>query len=111
MRKTALAVMAALCLSVISGLAAEQPRVAPPPLRVEAPTLQPSRAHVWVPGYWKWAGVNYAWVEGRWVKTKPNRAWVPGVWEQVGNHWAWKRGYWKKIETGKPKAAKTKKKK
>ena len=110
MRKIALAVTAVLCLAVMSGLAADEPRVGPPPLRVEAPTLKPGPNHVWVPGYWKWAGVKYAWVEGRWVKAKAGRTWVPGTWEQVGNRWVWKRGDWKKIETGEPKAGKKKKK-
>jgi hypothetical protein len=81
----------------LSGLAIGQPRVAPPPQRVEAPTLQPSPNHVWVPGYWKWAGVNYEWIEGRWVKAKKNRVWVPGTWEQVGARWVWKPGKWEKI--------------
>ncbi len=110
MRKTALAVMVVLCLTTMSGFAGDRPRVGPPPLRFEALTLQPSPKHVWVPGYWKWAGVNYAWIEGRWIKTKPNRAWAPGIWAQVGNHWVWKPGKWTKIGTGEPKAAKKKKK-
>lgn len=111
MRKTALFALAAVCLMTVSGLAADQPRVGPPPLRVESPTLRPSPVHVWVPGYWKWKAVNYDWVEGRWAKAKKGREWVPGTWEQVGSRWIWKAGKWKKIETGKPKAVKAKKKK
>lgn len=111
MRKTALFVVAAFCLLMASGLAAEQPRIGPPPLRVESPTLQPSPAHVWVSGYWKWKGVNYEWTEGRWVKAKKGRKWVPGTWEQVGSRWVWNAGSWKKIETGEPKAVQKDKKK
>jgi hypothetical protein len=110
MRRTALVILAALFLSVVAAYGGDQPRMGPPPLRAEAPTLQPSRHHVWVPGFWKWASVNYVWAEGRWVKAKPNRAWAPGTWEQVGNHWAWKRGYWMKIETGKTEPGKKKRK-
>jgi hypothetical protein len=103
MRKTALAVLAVLFLMALSGLADDQPRIGPPPLRTEAPTLQPSPNHVWVPGYWKWAGVNYEWVDGRWVKAKKDRVWVPGTWERAGARWAWKPGKWVKPESLKPK--------
>jgi hypothetical protein len=109
MRKTAWAVMAALLLLALSGLAGEDPRVGPPPLRTEAPTLQPSQNHVWAQGYWKWSGVNYEWVDGRWIKAKKNREWVPGTWGQVGNRWVWKRAAWKKIETPESLAKKAKK--
>jgi hypothetical protein len=109
MRKTAWVVMSVLCLGAISGLAGEQPRVAPPPLRQEAQTLRPSPAHVWIPGYWKWASFNYQWVDGRWVKAKPNRIWVPGVWEPVGNRWVWKPGHWEKVKADGLKADNRKK--
>jgi hypothetical protein len=59
-----------------------------------------------IPGYWKWAGVNYEWVDGRWVKAKKNRVWVPGTWERVGARWAWTPGKWVKPDSGKPKHAK-----
>ncbi len=105
MRKTALALMGALFLAALAGLAVGQPRVGPPPPRVEAPTLQPGPNHVWIPGYWKWAGVNYEWTDGRWVKAKKGRVWVPGTWERAGARWAWKSGKWAKPESGKPKRA------
>lgn len=108
MRKTALALLGALFLMALSGLAIAQPRVGPPPHRVEAPTLQPGPNHVWVSGYWKWAGVNYEWVDGRWVKAKKNRVWVPGTWNQVGARWVWKPGKWAKPEKPKPEGEKTK---
>lgn len=108
MRKTALALLGALFLLALAGLATAQPRVAPPPPRVEAPTLQPSPNHVWIPGYWKWAGINYEWIDGRWAKAKKNRVWVPGTWERVGARWAWKPGKWAKPEKAKPKGGKAK---
>jgi hypothetical protein len=98
MKKTALAILVAFLLTIVSGYAAPKPRIAPPPLRVEVITVRPSPNHVWVAGYWKWAGVNYVWVESRWVKVKPNKAWVPGNWKQVGSYWAWTPGRWEKIK-------------
>jgi hypothetical protein len=108
MKKTALAILAAFFLTIVSGYAAAKPRNAPPPLRVEVIVVQPSPHHVWVAGYWKWSGVNYAWVEGRWVKVKPNKAWAPGNWKLLGSYWAWTPGRWEKIDTGEPKPVKKK---
>ncbi len=120
MKKTVFTLLAVFILAAASAVAADQkPRVGPPPLRVESPTLQPSPNHVWIPGYWKWAGINYDWVEGRWVKAKKNKVWVPGTWEENGSYWVWKPGKWTKVkksdgpESGKEakKAEKTKEKK
>lgn len=110
MRRTAWALLGALLLLTAAGLAADdQPRVGPPPPRNEARTLQPSPAHVWLPGYWKWAGINYEWAEGRWAKGKKGKVWVPGTWAQTGAHWTWKGGKWAKPEKDKPASEKPKK--
>jgi hypothetical protein len=102
MRRTAWALLAVFWLMTASGLAADdQPRFAPPPARTEARTLQPSPTHIWISGYWKWAGINYEWVEGRWIKGKKDKLWVPGTWEQTGAHWTWKPGKWAKPEKDK----------
>jgi len=98
MRKTSWAVLVILGLAVVSALADDPPRMGPPPLRNEARTLQPGPEHVWIPGYWKWGGINYEWVDGRWVKGKKGKVWVPGTWEQAGSHWAWRSGKWVKPE-------------
>jgi hypothetical protein len=108
MRKTVLALLGALSLMALAVMATAQPRVAPPPQRVEAPTLQPSPNHVWIPGYWKWAGVNYEWNDGRWVKAKKNRVWVPGIWERSGARWVWKPGKWAKPEKPRREGGKAK---
>ena len=108
MKKTACVVLAVFFFTLVSAYAGTKPRIAPPPLRVEFMKIRPTPNHVWVAGYWKWAGVNYAWVEGRWVKAKPNRAWVPGNWKLVGSYWAWTPGRWEKVKTDKPKPAKKK---
>lgn len=105
MRKTAWALMGVFLLMALAGLAIGQPRVPPPPPRAEAPTLQPSPGHIWVPGYWKWTGVNYEWTDGRWIKGKKDRIWVPGTWEQAGARWVWKPGKWGKIPKPGSKAA------
>ncbi|HDT13057.1 MAG TPA: hypothetical protein ENO03_01745 [Candidatus Aminicenantes bacterium] len=109
MRRTVWALAAALVLAAASGLAGEDPKFGPPPLRDEAPTLQPSPNHVWIEGYWKWGGINYEWVEGRWVKGKKGKVWTPGTWEQVGVRWVWKPGKWTKPEAEKKAASKGKK--
>jgi hypothetical protein len=85
MKKTALAVVAVFFMAVLSGYAGTKPRIAPPPPRVDVVPDSPTPYHVWIAGYWKWAGVNYVWVEGRWVKPKPGKAWVPGKWVKKGS--------------------------
>ncbi len=110
MKKTALVLMAAFFLTIVSATAATKPRIAPPPLRVEVITVQPGPHHVWVAGYWKWSSINYTWIEGRWVKAKANRTWVPGNWKRMGSFWAWTRGHWEKIASSEPKLQKKKKK-
>lgn len=110
MKRTFFALLAVFFLAAALAAADAKPRVAPPPLRVEAATLQPSPAHVWIPGYWKWAGINYEWVEGRWVKGKPGRTWVAGTWEHKGSYWAWKPGKWQKDKKDAAKEAKKGKK-
>lgn len=111
MKKTAFVLLAVFVLAAASGVAADQkPRVGPPPLRVESPTLQPSPNHVWMPGYWKWAGINYEWVEGRWVKAKKDKVWVPGTWEPNGSFWVWKPGKWTKVKSEAPEGVKKAKK-
>jgi hypothetical protein len=96
MRKTVWAAAAVLVIVAAWALAGEDPLFPPPPLRTEAPTLQPSPKHVWIPGYWKWGGINYEWMDGRWVKGKKGKVWTPGAWEQVGVRWVWKPGKWTK---------------
>ena len=110
MKRTACVVLAVFFFSFLSAYAAGKPRIAPPPLRVEEVKTRPTPSHVWVAGYWKWAGVNYVWVEGRWVVAKRGKTWVPGTWEHRGSFWVWKPGRWEKIQTGEPKASKKKKK-
>ena len=103
MRKIAFALLSLCLFAALAGLAAAQPRVGPPPPRLETPTLRPSPGHVWATGYWKWTGFNYEWLDGRWIKAKKNRVWVDGSWQQVGNRWVWKAGKWVKPQKLAPK--------
>jgi hypothetical protein len=107
MRKIALAVLGLVLFSALAVSAAAQPRVGPPPPRIEAPTLQPSQNHIWITGNWKWTGINYEWVDGRWIKAKKGKVWVAGTWEQVGARWVWKPGEWVKPKPPKPPKPKT----
>jgi hypothetical protein len=59
---------------------------APPPLREEFVIERPSPHHVWISGYWHWAGHRYVWVRGHWVR--PPRAGV--VW--VAPHFEHRHG-------------------
>ena len=53
----------------------------PPPPQSEVIIVQPSPAHVWVPGHWAWRAPRraYVWVPGHWVvPAGPRHVWVPG---------------------------------
>jgi len=75
MKKTACAVLAVFFLALVSAGRHQKPRVPPPPLRVEAPTLQPSPAHVWFPGLLEMEGhqiTSGSKAAGRWqARTRP----------------------------------------
>ncbi len=98
MRKDIRVALAALAL--VAGLAAPalaQPPYAPvPPLRAEVVPPPPGARYVWVPGYWRWNGVRYAWERGRYLlRPTRYRAWVPAHWAQRGGGWAWVGGHWR----------------
>lgn len=83
---------------------AELPRAAPkevftdsePPDPVyEAAPPAPSRAHVWTPGFWDWAGTRWSWRAGMWrprigglVYAAPHYEVVNGRVVYVRPHWA-----------------------
>lgn len=75
----------------------EQPvRMAPPSPYSEYPGYSPVVGHVWVTGYWNWAGVRYVWVPGRWEAPRPGYLWVPHRWERDGDHWRRHGGRWER---------------
>src|SRR5262245_38427531 len=52
---------------------------APPtlPFQVDFAPPRPSRAHVWVPGYWTWESNTYTWVSGAWLPPPgPAAIWI-----------------------------------
>ncbi len=63
-------------------------QIAPPQLRVEVPPPAPSGNHVWVPGYWSFAGGQYVWVSGSYVVApQPTARWVPARWVLRDGAW------------------------
>jgi hypothetical protein len=44
--------------------------LAPPP-RAEVPPPSPSANSVWIPGSWRWNGVEHVWDAGRWEAPRP----------------------------------------
>ena len=66
----------------------------PPPVpRVEGIVVaRPGR--VWVPGYWGWTGVRYAWRGGYWTFARPGYRYRPARWVRTGPAWRFHAGYW-----------------
>lgn len=66
----------------------------PPPLRVE-PVVVARPGHVWIPGYWRWNGVDrHLWVAGYWTYARPGYRYVPARWVNSGPAWRFHAGYW-----------------
>jgi hypothetical protein len=47
----------------------------PPPPVPETQPPPPQPAALWVPGYWHWTGMQYAWIPGRWESPPPGTHW------------------------------------
>jgi hypothetical protein len=72
------------------------PRYAPPPMRREFYGRAPSPRHVWVPGYYTWAGHDYAWHNGYWaMPPRPQAMWVPGYWRPQNGIQVFINGFWR----------------
>ena len=68
---------------------------APPQVRVETQTVAPGANYIWVNGYWRWTGVDYAWVPGTWVvRPRVTAVWVQGHWVRRPGGWVWISGHW-----------------
>jgi hypothetical protein len=75
------------------GVAVSGPPPAPPQ---EMQPPRPAPDAVWVPGYWHWTGLQYAWMPGHWRAPPPGATWrtpsysfrdgtyfyVPGEWRR-----------------------------
>ena len=56
---------------------------------------EPSKGHVWIPGYWERDPNKWVWVQGRWIKPPilPAR-WVNGYWMVQEGRYHWHPGHW-----------------
>ena len=72
----------------------DQP-IAPPPPHAEIMPPEPSKEHVWIPGYWERDPNKWVWVQGRWIKPPilPAR-WVNGYWMVEEGRYHWHPGHW-----------------
>lgn len=69
-------------------------RVAPPPARHER-IPAPRRGFEWVPGYWNWTGMKYAWVKGHYEKVRRGQYYHRAQWREGPNGWELDRGGWR----------------
>ena len=68
---------------------------APPPVRIETPTVSPGPTYVWTKGYWGFISGRYQWIPGTWVvRPRPAAVWVEGHWLRRGSGWVWIAGRW-----------------
>lgn len=71
-------------------------RTAPPPVVVETRVVSPGPGYVWIAGYHRWDGRNYAWVPGHYERAPRDRAhWVPGKWVHDRHGWYYVDGRWR----------------
>lgn len=62
---------------------------------VYARPLAPSRAHIWVPGYWGFHGGTRVWIGGAWaLPPYAGWTWVGPQWTWNGYNWVWVEGHW-----------------
>ena len=73
-----------------------------PSAKSETPGRAPSKAAIWVPGFWNLQGdrstasrAGWVWVPGRW-ETPParNARWDPAHWGWADEWWSWIPGHW-----------------
>jgi len=59
--------------------------------------IAPGPGYIWLPGYYAWNGVVYAWVPGRFERPPRQRArWVPAHWEHSRRYgWYFVEGRWR----------------
>ncbi|MES2692646.1 MAG: YXWGXW repeat-containing protein [Verrucomicrobiota bacterium] len=70
--------------------------MAPPPPRQEVVYARPSRNHVWVPGYWNWAGGRYVWMAGHYaLPPRGHVHWDQPRWERRGGNYVFIEGRWR----------------
>ena len=71
-------------------------RTAPPPVRYEVRPAAPTQRSFWVPGHWKWTGVQYEWIGGHWETQRAGWVYVNAHWDKLGGVWRYQQGYWRR---------------
>ena len=67
----------------------------PPGDREDIKRPPPTKAHVWVPGFWGWDGDHFAWRPGRWeVPPSPYTVWIAPEWKSVKGGYRFRPGNW-----------------
>lgn len=95
-RFIAIGVFALALTSGVANAADVFVRFGPPPPPREVVVVQPSRRHVWVPGYYQWHHGRYVWTNGYWaVPPRGRAAWVPGYWAPRRGGYIWFSGHWR----------------
>jgi len=68
---------------------------APPPPRMERRTARPSRAHVWIGGYWDRQDDRWAWAPGRWEEpSQRGSLWVKPRYRAESGAYRYEPGHW-----------------
>ncbi len=71
-------------------------RTAPPAVREEIRTEQPSPRHTWVEGYWAWRDARQVWIAGHWaVPPHEGMVWERARWERSRNGYDFTEGNWR----------------
>jgi hypothetical protein len=96
MNRRAVALIAAVALTMSVMGCVEVVRTGPPPPRVEVRTVAPYPEAVWIDGHWDYRGGNWVWLQGHWERGPfPGATWIPGHWRETPNGWKWIPGHWK----------------
>ena len=96
MKKSAMALLLALCLAPAASFAQVVVRIGPPAPIVERRPPPPERGFVWIDGYHRWDGERYVWVGGRWDRPPHHHAvWVPHHWVHRHGGWVLVEGHWR----------------
>ncbi len=98
MKKTALTVLLALCMTPLAAIAqvGVVVHVAPPAPVVEHYGPAPHPGWVWQPGYHVWDGNRYVWHAGIWVAPPhPGAVWVAHRWVHKNGGYVLVEGHWR----------------
>jgi hypothetical protein len=67
----------------------------PPRALVEVRPVNPSRGHVWIPGFYAWRGRDYQWMPGHFELPPTGFGrWRPGQWRHDRRGWYFVEGHW-----------------